>query len=159
MLPTNLVLGVVQIKHTSMWMKGLTVVISKPRFWPTLVSIWNSLSLVLLMCAHMRNWICISTLFPSWLQRWLWYRSNQGIGAKQPVHWYLGGRVVVIQQGTNVWVGLPYPQLGHYDHNVNEAFDVIQRAIISFPVHHDLVLNILFEPRKKHFHLVTNGYT
>ena len=29
------------------------------------------------------------------------------VGAKQPVQWFLGGRVVVIQQGTNVWVGLP----------------------------------------------------
>ena len=30
--------------------------------------------------------------------------------AKQSVHWFLGGRVVVIQQENNVWVGWPCPQ-------------------------------------------------
>ena len=29
------------------------------------------------------------------------------VGAKQPVHWYLGGRVAIVQQGANVWVGPP----------------------------------------------------
>ena len=28
-------------------------------------------------------------------------------GAKQPVHWFLGGKGLGIQQGTSVWVGLP----------------------------------------------------
>ena len=27
---------------------------------------------------------------------------------KQPIHWYLGGRVAVIQQITIVWVGSPF---------------------------------------------------
>jgi hypothetical protein len=30
-------------------------------------------------------------------------------GVKQPVHWFLVGRIVDIQQGTNVWVGSPPP--------------------------------------------------
>ena len=29
------------------------------------------------------------------------------VGAKQPVLWFLGGKVAVIQQGTSIWVGLP----------------------------------------------------
>ena len=29
------------------------------------------------------------------------------VGAKQPVHWFLGGKGLGIQQGTSVWVGLP----------------------------------------------------
>ena len=33
----------------------------------------------------------------------------QAVGAKQSVHWFLGGRVAVIQQRTNVWVGSPSP--------------------------------------------------
>jgi hypothetical protein len=33
-------------------------------------------------------------------------------GAKEPVHWFLGGRDAVIQQGTSVWVGLPSPPVG-----------------------------------------------
>ena len=28
-------------------------------------------------------------------------------GANQPVHWFLGGQGLGIQQGTCVWVGLP----------------------------------------------------
>ena len=28
-------------------------------------------------------------------------------GAKQPVHWFLGGKSLGIQQGTSVWVGSP----------------------------------------------------
>lgn len=35
-----------------------------------------------------------------------------GVGAKQPVHGFLGGRIVVIQQGTSVWGGLPSFFLG-----------------------------------------------
>ena len=27
--------------------------------------------------------------------------------ANQPVHWFLGGKSLGIQQGTSVWVGLP----------------------------------------------------
>ena len=30
-----------------------------------------------------------------------------GVGEKQPVHWFLGGRIAVIQQGAIVWVGSP----------------------------------------------------
>ena len=29
------------------------------------------------------------------------------VGAKQPVLWFLGGKVAVIQQETTIWVGLP----------------------------------------------------
>ena len=32
-----------------------------------------------------------------------------GAGAKQLVHWFLGGKVAVIQQGTIAWVGSPSP--------------------------------------------------
>jgi len=32
-----------------------------------------------------------------------------GVGVKQPVHWFHGDRAAVIQQGTNVWVGLLFP--------------------------------------------------
>ena len=28
-------------------------------------------------------------------------------GTKQPVYWFLGGKVLGIQQGTSVWVGAP----------------------------------------------------
>ena len=28
-------------------------------------------------------------------------------GAKQPVHWFLGGKGLGIQNGPSVWVGLP----------------------------------------------------
>jgi hypothetical protein len=27
-------------------------------------------------------------------------------GEKQPIHWFLGGKGLGIQQGTNLWVGL-----------------------------------------------------
>ena len=30
-----------------------------------------------------------------------------GAGANQPVHWFLGGKGLGIQQGTSVWVGSP----------------------------------------------------
>jgi len=30
-------------------------------------------------------------------------------GAKQSVHWFLGGMVALMQQGTNVWFGMPSP--------------------------------------------------
>lgn len=38
------------------------------------------------------------------------------VGMKQLEHWYLRGVVVVIQQGTNVWVGSPYlfQQYNHF---------------------------------------------
>ena len=32
-------------------------------------------------------------------------------GAKQPVHWFLGGKGLGIQQGTSVWVGSPKSNL------------------------------------------------
>ena len=35
------------------------------------------------------------------------YNTYQGAGAKQPVHWFLGGKGLGIQQGTSVWVGSP----------------------------------------------------
>ena len=39
----------------------------------------------------------------------------QGVGAKQAIHQFLGGKATVIQQGTSVWVGLPSPPMqgGH----------------------------------------------
>ena len=41
-------------------------------------------------------------------------------GAKQPVHWFLGGKIAIIQQGTNVWVDSPLEEslsitTGHCD--------------------------------------------
>jgi hypothetical protein len=34
---------------------------------------------------------------------------NLAAGAKQPVHWFLGGKVVVIQQGSSARIGSPSP--------------------------------------------------
>ena len=34
-------------------------------------------------------------------------KHNQSIGVNQPVHWFLGGKGLGIQQGMSVWVGLP----------------------------------------------------
>jgi hypothetical protein len=33
--------------------------------------------------------------------------SPHMVGVNQPIRWYLGGKVAIIQQGTSVWVGLP----------------------------------------------------
>jgi hypothetical protein len=44
-----------------------------------------------------------------------------GAGAKQPVPWFLGDKDVVIQQGTNVWVGLPSPSRS-YEVGVDQLF-------------------------------------
>ena len=33
--------------------------------------------------------------------------GSRWAGAKQPVHWFLGGKGSGIQKGTSVWVGLP----------------------------------------------------
>ena len=45
------------------------------------------------------------------------------VGTKHPMHWFLGGKAAIIQQGTNVWVGLPSPPVwevalakGHFTH-------------------------------------------
>ena len=34
------------------------------------------------------------------------------VGAKELVHWFLGGKGLGIQQGTSVWVSLPKSQVG-----------------------------------------------
>ena len=34
-------------------------------------------------------------------------------GAKQPIHWFLGGKGLGIQQGTSAWVGLPKSSTQH----------------------------------------------
>ena len=36
-----------------------------------------------------------------------WQPSIERVGAKQPVHSFLGGKATIIQQGTSVWVGSP----------------------------------------------------
>ena len=41
-------------------------------------------------------------------------QTPQKAGANQPVvHWFLGGKGLGIQQGTNVWVGSPKSTLEH----------------------------------------------
>ena len=40
-------------------------------------------------------------------------------GANQPVHWFLGGKGLGIQQGTSVWVGSPKsPMVGVVNRNL-----------------------------------------
>ena len=44
------------------------------------------------------------------------------VGANQPVHWFLGGKGLDIQQGTSVWVGLPKSILNlAYQNKVKEV--------------------------------------
>ena len=40
------------------------------------------------------------------LHGWCWWGWDE---TTRNLHWFLGGRVVAIQQGTNVRVGLPSP--------------------------------------------------
>ena len=44
-------------------------------------------------------------------------------GTKQPVHWYLEGKGLGIQQGTSVWVGSPKPcrPLPHKHSTIHEV--------------------------------------
>ena len=37
-------------------------------------------------------------------------RTQEGVGANQPVHWFLGGKGLGIQQGMSVWVVLSKSQ-------------------------------------------------
>ena len=39
--------------------------------------------------------------------------TQRAAGANQPVHWFLGGEGLGMQQGTSVWVGLPKSKKGY----------------------------------------------
>ena len=45
--------------------------------------------------------------------------SKVRVGAKQRVHWFLGGMVAFTQQGTIVWVGSPFPPSEACGHSVS----------------------------------------
>ena len=68
------------------------------------------------------------------------WSSHIIVGEKQPIQWFLGGKVAVIQQGTSVWVGSPSPiYLLHFQ----ELYPCQPTTVIvrSFNIHYHLSLH------------------
>ena len=53
-----------------------------------------------------------SDIRASFFSSFLLYRILWGVGVKRPVHLFLGGKGLGIQQGTSVWVGSPRSNMG-----------------------------------------------
>ena len=62
------------------------------------------------------------------------------VGEKQPIQWFLRGKVAVIQQGTSVWVGSPSPT---HPLHFQELYPCEPTAVIvrNFNIHYHLSLH------------------
>lgn len=80
----------------------------------------------------------------------------KGVEANQPIHSYLGGRIAVIQQETNVWIGSPSSFKGKS--NKNETIWILPNQTIT---HAHIVFSFYLKPLSIHavkFNLPTKRF-